>query len=1071
MAMTTRIRNHRSDHQAGREGGPRALLGLLAIIAATISLTALLWRLTGPPEVPSGLPDWQYTRDVLRGSRVATGDAVSIAAAIGWIVLAYLGVTVSLRILSEGAAHLTDRARWARAMLRLSDTITLPPVRRTVDAALAGTLVAAAWLRSGPSMATAADSSLVATTAVAEPHRLDPDGQYQSGLDRVKGHIAPTAMSDEAPYTVAEGDSLWRIAEQFYGDGSLYPAIFDANAGRSMVTGEAFTDPSLIRPGWTLEIPPPAEGESPVTPNMMYEVKEGDSLWRIAESVLGSGLRWTEIWELNRDRDMGGGTPFAEASRIFPGWVLELPRPTELTQVPIIEPIASPIAAPAPSPAASTSGPTQHTAAPASPSPTSPAPDTLAPISGTLPESNNGGGTPDLPTPLGGTVLAAAAGVGTAAAFALVVRQWRRRSDGSGIATMRRRPSVGDAARADIAARSLSSALRDLGFEDVRILLVRETQRVLKFTLGCAPGDADALAHARYEVARRLACAVDAAAASRTRVEFTLSRFQRLAGMLLDRATTQPAVLLLPLGATEAGIHYLTLSGVQSILLIGNEGATGHMLSSWISSVKALHSAEALRFVQGGRATSMRNAEEIAGAAEGRSIPELARELEDSIVARQSSSAPRAEPATISLAYLSEDAIDDLHHLETAIHRGPEHGIYTICVAPQPVEIGNMFGARIAFESADAEPDELVLTLGRDVPIVLKPVEVHAQPLRRHLDPPADPVDEHVRFEVERVDSDFKPAEEPEENLVGSPGEISPPQEQPAPPEGTALISEPRAPGAAVSQGSRQAALLVPEPEETNESASAQRPIFEVRCFGTFQVLSNGLEVSGWTIQKARELLAYLIARGGARVSREEAADALWPEEPADQVEHLLSNAAYYVRRTLKIATASPNGRVLTISEQKYQLLSGVFRADLDAFDAHLRRAESLEGSEALIEYDRALSIYKGEFMGNEPYEWAEPYRRDYQRRFVTAAHQAGRLAIECRDVKKAMAFYQAILDRDPIDEEAARALMRCHAKLGDTNAVRRVYKMLRESLRRELDDERAEALPETVALVGELTR
>jgi len=47
---------------------------------------------------------------------------------------------------------------------------------------------------------------------------------------------------------------------------------------------------------------------------------------------------------------------------------------------------------------------------------------------------------------------------------------------------------------------------------------------------------------------------------------------------------------------------------------------------------------------------------------------------------------------------------------------------------------------------------------------------------------------------------------------------------------------------------------------------------------------------------------------------------------------------------------------------------------------------------------------------------------------------------------------------------------MRCHAKLGDANSVRRVYKALRESLRRELEDEKAEPLPETTALFQELT-
>jgi two-component SAPR family response regulator len=272
--------------------------------------------------------------------------------------------------------------------------------------------------------------------------------------------------------------------------------------------------------------------------------------------------------------------------------------------------------------------------------------------------------------------------------------------------------------------------------------------------------------------------------------------------------------------------------------------------------------------------------------------------------------------------------------------------------------------------------------------------------------------------------------------------------------------------------GSRQAVLLVAEEAAPAvEAAAAAPPTFSVRCFGWFHVMAGGDEVNGWTIQKARELLAYLIARGGARVSRDDAAEALWPDEPLDRVGHLLSNAAYYVRRTLNAATPNPNGRLLTIAEQCYQLKPGVFRVDLDAFDAHLRRAETLQGADALIEYDRALAIYKGDFLGNEPYEWAEAYRRDYRRRFVAAAHQAGRLALECRDVKKAVEFYQAILDRDPIDEEAARALMACHARVSDTNAVRKVYKVLRESLRRELEDEKAEPLPETTVLVQELTR
>ncbi|GFG95143.1 LysM peptidoglycan-binding domain-containing protein [Mycobacterium timonense] len=47
-------------------------------------------------------------------------------------------------------------------------------------------------------------------------------------------------------YTVESGDSLWAIAERFYGDGSKYQAIADASG---------IPNPDLIQPGQVLTIP------------------------------------------------------------------------------------------------------------------------------------------------------------------------------------------------------------------------------------------------------------------------------------------------------------------------------------------------------------------------------------------------------------------------------------------------------------------------------------------------------------------------------------------------------------------------------------------------------------------------------------------------------------------------------------------------------------------------------------------------------------------------------------------------------------------------------------------------
>jgi nucleoid-associated protein YgaU len=49
-------------------------------------------------------------------------------------------------------------------------------------------------------------------------------------------------------YEVKKGDTLWKIAKEVYGDGSLYPEIFKANQ-------DQLSDPDKIKVGQKLRIP------------------------------------------------------------------------------------------------------------------------------------------------------------------------------------------------------------------------------------------------------------------------------------------------------------------------------------------------------------------------------------------------------------------------------------------------------------------------------------------------------------------------------------------------------------------------------------------------------------------------------------------------------------------------------------------------------------------------------------------------------------------------------------------------------------------------------------------------
>jgi nucleoid-associated protein YgaU len=62
---------------------------------------------------------------------------------------------------------------------------------------------------------------------------------------------APAEPAKAAPkkYTVAPGDSLWKIAKRSYGDGNQWKKIYEANR---QVIG---SNPDLIKPGQVLVIP------------------------------------------------------------------------------------------------------------------------------------------------------------------------------------------------------------------------------------------------------------------------------------------------------------------------------------------------------------------------------------------------------------------------------------------------------------------------------------------------------------------------------------------------------------------------------------------------------------------------------------------------------------------------------------------------------------------------------------------------------------------------------------------------------------------------------------------------
>jgi nucleoid-associated protein YgaU len=58
----------------------------------------------------------------------------------------------------------------------------------------------------------------------------------------------PTPEPAEQTYTIVSGDSLSKIAKNFYGDANKWRQIYEANR-------DIIKDPDMIHPGQTIKIP------------------------------------------------------------------------------------------------------------------------------------------------------------------------------------------------------------------------------------------------------------------------------------------------------------------------------------------------------------------------------------------------------------------------------------------------------------------------------------------------------------------------------------------------------------------------------------------------------------------------------------------------------------------------------------------------------------------------------------------------------------------------------------------------------------------------------------------------
>ncbi|WP_214058671.1 LysM peptidoglycan-binding domain-containing protein [Nocardioides aquaticus] len=327
----------------------RGLSSAVILVVLAVGVPAMLLGTVGNP-----IPDeWTWT------SPLTTGALLGLIACVAWVFWVQLVICVVVELIAE--------VRLATG--RSADWLARVPGTFGGQQALARSLVQAVIAIGLTTTATGTTTSWIGHADAATPA---PAGTPAVTTQMSSNAAAPASAARRSTIsvTVERGDTLWSIAEQHLGAGERWREIAELNRGREMTDGSTFDDARTILPGWELLVPSVAPRD--VVVDRAVTVKQGDTLWELAEESYGEGSAWPRIYEANAEQ-------IEDPARIFPGQRFVVPdqpakEPPAVEHVqPPVEPPDTEVVPPAKSdpPAAEESPTSAPTSAPADVAPSS----------------------------------------------------------------------------------------------------------------------------------------------------------------------------------------------------------------------------------------------------------------------------------------------------------------------------------------------------------------------------------------------------------------------------------------------------------------------------------------------------------------------------------------------------------------------------------------------------------------------------------------------------------------------------------------------------------------------------
>ena len=245
-----------------------------------------------------------------------------------------------------------------------------------------------------------------------------------------------------------------------------------------------------------------------------------------------------------------------------------------------------------------------------------------------------------------------------------------------------------------------------------------------------------------------------------------------------------------------------------------------------------------------------------------------------------------------------------------------------------------------------------------------------------------------------------------------------------------------------------------------DQTSSGKTPYLMIKCLGGFRAMRGRVPVrdAEWKSKRAKTFVKLLVAQDGYSVSRERAAEMLWPDLDPDELGQTFNSMLHRVRKVLEPKHVSAKtGSCILHQDGIIKLNKDVVWTDIGQLRFHLDTTERMKSSgqpENIVgEYEKAFDLYAGDFLPEDIYtDWASPVRDHLRIRYLRALEDAAGIAESSGDRDRALRFYEKMFSADPCNEKACCWLMtRYHSDARRREAVR-TYERCERALSKDVD-------------------